>query len=80
MGADTTELMRALVANLDDDTLNALSQAIKAHAAVLDVVGVAVPEQREDAARLRAVAPVFQRAVAARDWIETKDEEARDGR
>lgn len=66
---DTT-LVRALIAHLDDATLLALHKAALAQAAVFDVVAVSVPEQRDDADRLRAVAPLLHRAVVARDWIE----------
>lgn len=66
-----TELMRALVAGMDDATLLALHKAALAQAAVLDVVAGSVPEQRDDADRLRAIAPVLHRAIVARDWIET---------
>lgn len=65
-----TELMRALVAGMDDATLLALHKAAIAQAAVLDVVAGSVPEQRDDADRLRAIAPVLHRAIVARDWIE----------
>lgn len=68
-----TRLMRALVAGLDDATLLALLRATLAQAAVLDVVAGSVPEQRDDADRLRMVAPVLHRAVVARDWIENSD-------
>lgn len=68
-----TSLMRALVAGLDDATLHALARAALAQAAVFDVVAGSVPEQRDDAERLRAVAPLLHRAIVARDWIENGD-------
>lgn len=63
-------LVRALVVGLDDQTLLALFRAATAQAAVFDVVAGSVPEQRDDADRLRAVAPLFRHAVASRDFIE----------
>jgi hypothetical protein len=64
------ELVRALVAGMDDATLLALSKAALAQAAVFDVVAGSVPEQRDDADRLRKIAPVLHRAITARDYIE----------
>lgn len=71
--ARETELVRALVRALDDDTLLAIEKALHAQAAVLDVVATAVPEQREDANRLRAATPLFVKAVVRRDWIEGRE-------
>lgn len=68
-----TALVRALIVGLDDATLLALQRAALAQAAVFDVVAGSVPEQRDDADRLRRIAPVLHRAVVARDWIENED-------
>jgi hypothetical protein len=66
------DLARALVAGLDNETLLALADAATAQAAVFDVIAKAVPEQRRQAALLRKVVPLLERAVMARKWIEAE--------
>ena len=69
-----TELVRSLVASLDDETLLAIDEAITCHLPTLDTLGSCRPDLREQAEKLRKAHHVFRRATVVRDWIEEKEE------
>ena len=67
------ELIRALVASLDDETLLAIDEAITCHLGTLDVLGSCRPDLDDQAAKLRKAHHVFTRATVVRDWVEGKE-------
>lgn len=59
-------LVEALIAACDSATTNALREAVTAHAATLDIVGLVHPELRDNAERLRNIGRVLDGVSAVR--------------